>query len=103
MDRRDDMVVIVRVVSLPCDHDLAAVAQALDTLGFRLGPGQRRQKHGRQNGDDGDNYQEFNQCERTGRPARHTAGCILWVMYHKLCFRKPNCARQPGNVIDYNS
>ena len=42
---------------------LLQVVQAGRSLGLFLGPAQRRQQHGRQNGDDGDDHQQFNQGE----------------------------------------
>jgi len=46
------------------EAELARVVQALDRLGFPLGPRQRRQQQRRQDGDDGDDHQQFNQGER---------------------------------------
>jgi len=59
MDRGDHLVHVVRVVSLPGNHDLPAVAQALNTLRFLFGFGQARQEHGRQDGYDRNDDQEF--------------------------------------------
>jgi hypothetical protein len=42
---------------------LLDVAHAHGLLAFLLGPGKRRQQHGRQNRDDGDDHQQFNQGE----------------------------------------
>ena len=43
--------------------DLLEVAGAIDDVGLLLGLGERRQQHGRQDGDDGDDHQKFNQGE----------------------------------------
>ena len=42
-------------------------ADASRPLGPRLGPGQRREQQGRENGDDGNYHQQFDQGETTPR------------------------------------
>jgi hypothetical protein len=39
------------------------IAEALNSLGLYLGLGQDRQKQGGKNGNDGDNYEQFNQSK----------------------------------------
>ena len=63
--------VIVRKLNL-ADHHLAAVAHALDLLGLGLGSRQGRQEHCRQDGDDGDDDQQFDKGK--GREARGVPG-----------------------------
>jgi len=42
---------------------LFEVVHAVNALGARFGAGQRRQQHGRQDGDDGDHDQQLDQSE----------------------------------------
>lgn len=56
--------VLVRSVNLQGITPLFKIGQALNGFGFFLGLGQRRQEHPCKNGDDGDNDQEFDECER---------------------------------------
>jgi hypothetical protein len=53
----------VRAIHDPAYPELPHVALALDPLRLLLGLGQRRQEQRRQNGDDGDDHQEFNECK----------------------------------------
>jgi len=53
---------IARIQQVAQD-DLFLIAGAADRLGLGLGPGQRRQKHARQDGDDGDDNEQFDQRE----------------------------------------
>jgi hypothetical protein len=56
-------VVVIGAIHCCRQHGLLAVADVVDRIGpaFRLG--QRRQQHGREDGDDGDDHQQFNQSE----------------------------------------
>ena len=49
--------VIISAVQVRCQHDLFVVVEVRGLLGPVLGSAQRRKQHGRENGDDGDNYQ----------------------------------------------
>jgi len=51
---------------------LPHVAEAGHALRLGLGLGERRQQQGGQNGDDGDDHQQFNQREGAWTPPRHT-------------------------------
>jgi len=44
-----------------------------------LGLGQRGQKHRRQNGDDGNNHEQFDQGEGVGQ---QISGVLSWVEFH---------------------
>jgi hypothetical protein len=68
---RKDIPVVVRV-HVPANHNLAGVAHALGRLGLLFGQGQRRQQERRQNGNDGDDNQQFYEGETAGPiiPAR---------------------------------
>ena len=59
----DQLLLVVFVIESPGERQLFVVAQTGDAgrLGFSLG--KRRQKHARQNSDDGNDDQEFNQGE----------------------------------------
>jgi len=56
-------VAVVVVVQLPGQRQLPKVVHALNALRFRLGLAQRRQEHARENGNDGDNDQQFDEGE----------------------------------------
>src|SRR3974390_2918258 len=58
-----ERVVMVAGVQDQSEADLANVTQALCGLGFGFGPGQRRQEHGSQNGDDSNDNQKLDQRE----------------------------------------
>ena len=45
---------------------LSHVAQALDLMSLTLGAGKSRKQHARQNGEDGDHYQQFDQGKPGG-------------------------------------
>ena len=49
---------------MPPINQLLIIAQALDPLGFKLGPAQRRQKHGRQYRDNRNDDKQFDERER---------------------------------------
>jgi hypothetical protein len=67
-----EQIPVVRSVKVHGITDLAHVVQALDTAGAFLGAAQRRQQHRRQNGDDGDDHQQFNQGEAPPQTCDHT-------------------------------
>jgi len=48
----------------PGQGQLFKIVQAADALGAGFGPGERRQEQPGQNGDDGDDHQQFNQRKR---------------------------------------
>ena len=53
---------VVRIHS-PNDAPLLEIGFAVGHVGLRFGAGQSRQEHGRQNGDNGDDDQQFDECE----------------------------------------
>ena len=55
--------IVVIQIHVEREPPLPEVAETGDAVGLFLGLGQRRQKHGRQNGDDGDDHQQFDQRE----------------------------------------
>ena len=57
-----EAVIVIRVHG-DSRSELLAVADARSHAGLFTGLGQRGQQHGRQNGDDGDDDEQFNQCE----------------------------------------
>jgi hypothetical protein len=57
-------VIILAGVNIKPEFHLVQIVQTLDPPGFLLRLGQRRQQERRQYGDDGDDHQQFNQCER---------------------------------------
>jgi hypothetical protein len=63
------IVVFVRI-HLPAQGHLAQIIHALDALCALLGPAENRQQNRRQNGDNGDNREQFN--EREGASWSHT-------------------------------
>ncbi len=56
-------IVIVLGIHDPGSAHLLEIVQTIDALSFGLGSVQGWQKHGRKNGDDGDDYQQLDQCE----------------------------------------
>jgi hypothetical protein len=58
------------------------IAQASGGCSLLLGLGQRRQEHRRQNGNDGNNHQQFNQCESSRRPVWTN----LFLCLHDILF-----------------
>ena len=58
---------VVVSVHLPSQRQLLMVGQALNALGLELGFSQGRQKHRRENRDDGDDDQQFNEGEGASR------------------------------------
>jgi hypothetical protein len=54
---------LVTSIKQPREHDLAVVVHAGNPSAFCLGLAQGGQEQSRQNGDDGDNDQEFNERE----------------------------------------
>jgi hypothetical protein len=64
---------VVIGIELAAHSHLLAIVQTTYPLGADFGPAQRRQQHGGQNGDDGDDHQQFNQ----GEGGRFAAGAIL--------------------------
>ena len=69
---------IAAVVIAGVHHDgqaqLVLIAGALDAFGGFLGPGQRRQEHGGQDRDDGDDHQKLNE-RKGGRFRARPADC----------------------------
>jgi hypothetical protein len=67
-------VIGVARIEMPRQRDLLGVVQTADALrlGLRLGEG--RQKHGREDGDDGNNHQEFDQREGARASGRGRTG-----------------------------
>jgi hypothetical protein len=53
---------------------LAQVVHALGLLSFGLGLGQRRQEHSSQNGNDGNDHEQFNQSKSEASAPRLTWG-----------------------------
>ena len=60
---RQQIIVVVRIHRNGC-AGLLEFAGAVDLLGFFLCARQRRQQHGRENRDDGDDHEQFNQRKR---------------------------------------
>src|SRR6266852_2731692 len=60
---RWNAITIVLSIDDPSEAHLPEIVQTINALGFGLGSVQGGQKHGRKNGDDGDDYQQFDQCE----------------------------------------
>jgi len=58
-----DTVPIVIGIHAPTERELPVVVKALNADGFQFGLAQSRQQHRRQNGDDGDDHQQFNERE----------------------------------------
>ena len=63
MSNRRDVVLIILGVKPRCQSHLPEVAQAERALGLGFGSCQRWQKHPCQDGDDGDDNQQFNEGE----------------------------------------
>jgi hypothetical protein len=64
--------------------ELSPVVDAGDSLGFLLGLGKCRQEHPGQDCDNGDNYQQFDQCkgmapDRPAAKANQTFHGMLWI------------------------
>ena len=59
---RDEFTVVSHIHDVR-QRQLLLVADATRLLRARLGRGQRRQQHGRQNGDDGNDHEQFNQSK----------------------------------------
>ena len=55
--------IVIIWIHRPCQRQLFDVGHALDGLGSLLGARQGGQKQGRQDGDDGDDHQQFDQGE----------------------------------------
>jgi hypothetical protein len=71
-----EKIIEIECISIDGQRHLLGIIQALGLLGFSLGLGKGRQKHGRQNGDDGDNDQELDESETSfGPEARDGFGC----------------------------
>ena len=70
----DDPVVIIVVVHVPGRHQLFGVVEAIDALGFALGLGERGQKQGGQDGDDGNHDQQLDQRKSTALAAARGGG-----------------------------
>src|ERR1051326_7791365 len=60
--------VVIADEHLPANHDLPAVVHAMNALRFGFGFRKCWQQHTGQNGDDGDNDQEFDQRESVVSP-----------------------------------
>ena len=58
-----DPVFIVVRVHYPAEHELLRIVEATDALRLALGSAKNRQKHAREDRDDGDDDEEFNQRE----------------------------------------
>ena len=84
----------------PAEHELPAVVHALNTGGLGLRFGQRRQEHAGQNGDDGDDHQQFDEGEsamgfrKRGRSEGHRKGTI--GVYQRQSYQKVKEAWTPG-------
>ena len=71
---------VVVDVHLIRETELAEVVKARDAMRLRFRPGQCRQQHGREDGDDGNHHEQFNQCEC--RPAMTVGGKEFLVRVH---------------------
>src|SRR6266700_1792989 len=75
---------------MAAEQELLLVVGAGDSLGRGFGSGQRRQQEARQDGDDGDDHQQFNQRESLWRAV------LLVLSIHKpkqeKCQSQINCA-----------
>lgn len=69
MIRSGEFVVVVALVHVVGEHQLLGVVHAHDARGFGLGPGQGRQEHARQDGNDGNDDQQFDERKTALRPA----------------------------------
>src|SRR5207302_8476381 len=58
-----DISIVIVGVQLPSVLQLLEIIDAADAFGFLFGFSQDRQKHGCQDGDDGNNHQQFDQSE----------------------------------------
>lgn len=56
-------VVVIADIHGEGEAQLALVAEAIGLGGFELGARESGKEHGRQNRNNGDDYQEFNECE----------------------------------------
>ena len=63
----DQDVLVVGDIHLPGQTQLLLTVQTHGRGRFGLGLGQRRQQHRRENGDDGNDYQQLDQGEGRGR------------------------------------
>jgi len=71
----NELAIIVVGVHEPPQRYLLAVVHAVDALSLLFGPGQGGQQERRQDGNDGDDHQQFDQGEtRAGRPAAISFG-----------------------------
>ena len=60
-----DSFVVVSGIEVPAEDELFVIAETHDALGLSLGLAQRRQEHTGQDGDDGNDYQQFDEGEGT--------------------------------------
>ena len=70
----NEVTLVVVGVHHPGENELFLIGEAVDTLAFLARFAQGRQEHGGQNGDDGDDDEQFDEGERriTGPVARLT-------------------------------
>ena len=66
--RRRERVAMIIYIQFHPDADLMKVAQALHHLSTLLGLAQRRQKHSRENGNNGDYDEQFDEGEGRAPP-----------------------------------
>jgi hypothetical protein len=59
----NQIIIPISIVHGTGNRDLVLIAEAIRTRGFALGLGQRGQQHGREDGNDRDNNEQFDQSE----------------------------------------
>jgi hypothetical protein len=59
--------------------ELAKITQAINALGAILGPSEGGQKHGGEDGDDGDNHEQFNERKSASPELGEEAGHNLLI------------------------
>jgi hypothetical protein len=68
---------------------LFKIVQALGGLGLGFGPTERGQQHCRENGDDGDDHEQFNERESAGAGALDAMGSaggrFIFKRLHFFC------------------
>jgi hypothetical protein len=81
---------------------LLLIVDALNTFGLLLGFGQRRQKHGRQYGNDSNNHQQLNESEtpRTMQSRLHGGRIDSRLLAPRSSRRKP---RLPHKNVRLNA
>ena len=60
--------VLIIAIHVPAELELAIIIEAGDLLPLGFGLTQGRQQHGGENGDDGNDHQQFDERERGGTP-----------------------------------